>query len=239
MEVVVEAAPGLVAAGWDSASGDLDAAIWISEDGSSWRREALPLPGDERILGATTRDEAVVMVGSSTSEQGDLDAAIWIREGDAWTSIDDDALRGTGDQQIEAVTVSAADEFVAVGWTDTNGEIDAAVWTSSDGQDWDRVSGSGTALTTDGDQRMSSVASAGPNLVAAGTSEVAGPGIDVAIWLSTDGILWELAPAASSGGDGSERIAALVALRPDRVLAAGSRGMGGNHQAAARIARLK
>ena len=76
-----------------------------------------------------------------------------------------------GDQQIEAVTVSAADELVAVGWTDANGEIDAAVWTSSDGRDWVRVAGTGTALTTDGDQRMSSVASAGTTFIAAGTSE--------------------------------------------------------------------
>ena len=238
MEVVVEAVPGLVAAGWDTANGDLDAAMWTSEDGSNWRREAMPLPGDQRILGATTRDAAVIMVGSTTSEQSDLDAAIWVREGDAWTSIDDDALRGPGDQQIEAVTVSAAGGLVAVGWTDTDGGTDAAVWTSSDGRNWDRVASTGTALATDGDQRMSSVASAGTTLVAAGTTEVAGAGTDVAIWLSTDGILWEPASAASSGGDGSERIASLVALGPNRILATGSRGMGGNEQAAARVARL-
>ena len=71
--------------------------------GPSWRREALPLPGDQRILAATMRDEALIMVGSSTSERGDLDAAIWIRTNGAWTSIDDDALRAPGDQQIEAV----------------------------------------------------------------------------------------------------------------------------------------
>jgi hypothetical protein len=85
---------------------------------------------------------------------------------------------------------------------------------------------------------MSSLASAGTTLVAAGTSEVSGAGTDVALWLSTDGTLWERAPAASSVGDGSERIASLVALRPDRILAAGSRGLGGNEQAAAWIARL-
>ena len=238
MEVVVEAVPGLVAAGWDAARGDLDAAIWISKDGSEWRREALPLPGDQRILAATMRDEALIMVGSSTSERGDLDAAIWIRTNGAWTSIGDDALRAPGDQQIEAVTVSDADELVAVGWTDANGEIDAAVWTSIDGRDWVRVADTGTALASDGDQRMSSVASAGTTFIAAGTSKGAGAGTDIAIWLSTDGTLWERSRAASSDGDGSERIASLVTLRPDRILAAGSRGSGGNEQAAAWIARL-
>jgi len=238
MEVVVEAVPGLVAAGWDAARGDLDAAIWISKDGSEWRREALPLPGDQRILAATMRDEALIMVGSSTSERGDLDAAIWIRTNGAWTSIDDDALRAPGDQQIEAVTVSDADEVVAVGWTDANGEIDAAVWTSNDGRDWVRVADTGTALASDGDQRMSSVVSAGTAFIAAGTSKGAGAGTDIAIWLSTDGTFWERSRAASPDGDGSERIASLVTLRPDRVLAAGSRGSGGNVQAAAWIARL-
>ena len=238
MEVVVEAVPGLVAAGWDTARGDLDAAIWTSKDGSEWRREALPLPGDQRILAATMRDEALIMVGSSTSERGDLDAAIWVRENGAWTSIGDVALGAPGDQQIEAVTVSATDELVAVGWTDANGEIDPAVWTSTDGRAWVRVEGSGTALTTDGDQRMSSVASAGTTFVAAGTSGVAGVGTDVAIWLSTDGINWEPAPASDVEGLGTERISSLIALASDGLLAAGSRGQRGNEQAAAWIAQL-
>ena len=237
MEVVVEAVPGLVAAGWDAARGDLDAAIWVSKDGSEWRREALPLPGDQRILAAAMRDEALIMVGSSTSGRGDLDAAIWIRTNGAWTSIGGDALRAPGDQQIEAVTVSAADEVVAVGWTNANGEIDAAVWTSIDGRDWVRVAGT-TALASDGDQQMSSVASAGTTFIAAGTSKGAGAGTDIAIWLSTDGTLWERSRVASSDGDASEEIASLVTLRPDRILAAGSRGSGGNEQAAAWIARL-
>jgi len=184
------------------------------------------------------RDDALIMVGSSTSERGDLDAAIWIRTNGAWTSIDDDALRAPGDQQIEAVTVSDADEVVAVGWTDANGEIDAAVWTSIDGRDWVRVADTGTALASDADQRMSSVASAGTAFIAAGTSKGAGAGTDIAIWLSTDGTLWERSRVASSDGDASEEIASLVTLRPDRILAAGSRGPGGNVRAAAWIARL-
>ena len=85
---------------------------------------------------------------------------------------------------------------------------------------------------------MSSVASAGTTIIAAGTSKGAGAGTDIAIWLSTDGTLWERSRVASSDGDASEEIASLVTLRPDRILAAGSRGSGGNEQAAAWIARL-
>ena len=84
--------------------------------------------------------------------------------------------------------------------------VDALVGVAADGEIEE-------ALATDGDQRMSSVASAGTTFVAAGTKEVAGAGTDIAIWLSTDGVLWEPATAASSGADGSERIASLVALR--------------------------
>ena len=85
---------------------------------------------------------------------------------------------------------------------------------------------------------MSSVTSAGTTLVAGGSSSVAGESSDVAIWLSSDGALWERTPAPPLVDPGNERIVALMALASDRVLAAGSQEQAGNQQAAAWIARL-
>ena len=149
MEVVVVAAPGLVAAGSDAAGADLDVAVWASNDGSGWRRRTLPLPGVQQVRDATTLEEDLFLVGSSTAAGGDLDAAVWVRTGGAWRTIGGEALGGPGDQQIEAI-VSGAFGLVAVGWSDADGDVDAAVWTSDDGGRWDRVAD--TALADGGDQ---------------------------------------------------------------------------------------
>ena len=235
MQVVVVAAPGLVAAGSDASGADLDVAVWASEDGSGWRRRTLPLPGAQQVRDATTLEEDLFLVGSSTAADGDLDAAVWVRTGGAWRTIDGDALGGPGDQQIEAI-VSGAFGLVAVGWSDADGDVDAAVWTSDDGGRWDRVAN--TALADEGDQSMSSVTSAGTTLVAGGSSSVAGGSSDVAIWLSSDGAHWERTPAAPLVDPGNERIVSLMALVSERLLAAGSQEQAGNEQAAAWIARL-
>jgi serine/threonine-protein kinase len=235
MEVVVVAAPGLVAAGSDAAGADLDVAVWASKDGSGWRRRTLPLPGMQQVRDATTLEEDLFLVGSSTAAGGDLDAAVWVRTGGAWRTIGSEALGGPGDQQIEAI-VSGGVGLVAVGWSDADGDVDAAVWASDDGGRWDRVAD--TALADGGDQMMSSVTSAGATLVAGGSSSVAGESSDVAIWLSSDGALWERTPAPPLVDPGNERIVALMALASDRVLAAGSQEQAGNEQAAAWIARL-
>ena len=106
MQVVVAAAPGVVAAGFDtSPDGDLDAAVWSSKDGSGWTRltqAALTGPGDQQIFGATTLDDRLIVVGS-TASGGDLDAAVWVRADGEWTKVDDGSLGGPGDQQIDAI----------------------------------------------------------------------------------------------------------------------------------------
>ena len=136
MQVVVEAAPGVVAAGFDTApEGDLDASVWTSTDGSSWTRltqASLTGPGDQQIFGATTMDDRLIAVGSSASVGGDLDAAVWVRAAGEWTKVDDGSLGGPGDQQIDAV-VAGDTGLVAVGWSASGGNVDAAVWTSADG----------------------------------------------------------------------------------------------------------
>ncbi len=239
MQVVVPAAPGVVAAGFDTApEGDLDAAVWTSKDGASWTRlteASLAGPGDQEIFGATTMGDRLIAVGSSASG-GDLDAAVWVRAAAGWTKVDDGSLGGPGDQQIDAVVASDAG-FVAVGWSASGGNVDAAVWTSADGYAWERVPAS-AVFGGAGDQRMSAVTSVGGTLFAGGSSTKDGRDPDGAVWLSADGIAWERAPVPVMDGTGGQQISSLVSFSANRLLAVGSQDQAGNEQAAAWVAKL-
>jgi serine/threonine protein kinase len=237
MRVVVDATPGVVAAGYEHANGSLDAAIWTSKDGSRWiplTLDSLGGFGDQQILGATTFAEQFVAVGSSTSESGDLDAAVWVRSGGTWTKVTDGSLSGPGDQQIHAI-VAGRTGLVAVGFDTSSGDLDAAVWTSTDGASWDRVPSTDNALDGPGDQTMSTVTPVGEVLAAGGSSSADGSGPDGAIWLSADGSHWERAPGVE--GIGRQRISCLVPVS-DRLLAAGSQERAKDEQAAVWLARL-
>ena len=239
MQVVVEATPGVVAAGFDTSHGGFDAAVWTSKDGSRWIRltlTSLAGPGDQQILGATTLGEQLVAVGSSTSESDDLDAAIWVRSGGTWTEVADGSLGGPGDQQIAAI-VAGGPGLVAVGSDTSGGDLDAAVWTSADGLSWARVP-STSAFGGTGDQTMTTVTWTGAILAAGGASATDEGDPDGAIWLSADGSHWERAPVRALEGPGSHRISSLVPIESDRLLAAGSQVLAKDAQAAVWIARL-
>jgi molecular chaperone DnaK len=129
--------------------------------------------------------------------------------------------------------------LVAVGWAASGGDVDAAVWTSTDGRSWDLVRTADTAFGGAGDQRMSSVTWLGETLVAGGSSTAGGGDPDGAVWLSADGTEWERAWVKAMTGAGRQRISSLVSFDADRLLAAGSRDLSGDEQAAAWIAKLR
>ncbi len=239
MQVVVAATPGVVAAGFDtSPEGDLDAAVWTSKDGSGWTRltqAALAGPGDQQILGATTMDDRLIAAGSSASKDGDLDAAVWVRTAGDWTMVTGGSLGGPGDQQIEAIATNDVG-LVAVGWTASGGNADAAVWTSANGSTWERVPVS-DVFGGAGDQRMSSVTSVGGTYVAGGSSTRDGRDPDGAIWLSADGIAWKHATVPAITGAGGQQISSLVSFASNRLLATGSQDLAGDEQAAAWVAK--
>jgi len=239
MHVVVAAAPRVVAAGFDtSPGGDLDAAVWTSKDGSSWTRltqAAFTGPGDQQILGATTADDRLIVVGS-TASGGDLDAAVWVRAAGEWSSVVDGSLGGPGDQQIDAVVANDTG-LTAVGWNGLRGNVDAAVWTSADGSSWDRVATS-DVFGGAGDQRMVSVTSVGGTLFAGGSSTRDGRDPDGTIWLSADGIAWKRAPVRVMSGAGGQQVGSLISFAANRLLAVGSQDQAGDEQAAAWVAKL-
>ena len=101
------------------------------------------------------------------------DAQSWQRVGHDATIFGDDEY-----QEMYSV-VAGGPGLVAVG-NDT-GRDAAAVWTSSDGQSWQRVEHHEQTFGGDGWQKMSSVVAGGPGLVAVGNDHGRGA---AAVWTS-------------------------------------------------------
>jgi serine/threonine-protein kinase len=226
MHRVVRGPEGLVAVGHMVISESIDARVWKSGDGTDWTSLATASfggPGHEEMFDAAALGAEVFSVGFLTTDASDRDAAIWVESGGGWSRVDQDSLRGPGNQQINAV-LPAGPGLVAVGTDDAGGDLDAAVWTSTDGQTWTRVPHVEATFGGRRAQRMSSLCVFGKAIVAAGYSETAAGDSNGAIWLSSDGTSWtRQGPVASSplGGQGRQRINGLVVLG-SKLIAVGS-----------------
>lgn len=240
MRTVIEAPPGLVAVGHDNSTGSIDAAVWTSADGTTWVRQTSSFfggRGHDDMVGMATFGEELVVVGFETTDTGDRDAAVWLESGGLWNRIEDGSLGGDGNQQMTAV-LAAGPGLVAVGFDDSRGDEDAAVWTSIDGRNWERVP-TGATFDEPGVQIMWALTQVGSALVAGGSSDTPARDTDGAVWLSADGTSWtRLAPASTAaaalGGLGRQRINSLVVFGR-RLLAVGSELGPQSDQAAAWI----
>ena len=111
-------------------------------------------------------------------------------------------LGGSGDQRLLSVT-SGGPGLVAVGYDQSGGFSDAAVWVSSDGLTWDRVPHDESVFGGAGVQEMWSVTSGGPGLVAVGLDRAV-RGADAAVWVSSDGLAWDRLPHDQSAFGGAD-----------------------------------
>ena len=190
----------------------------------SWSR----VPGDEAVFGGeggqamtsvTAGGPGLVAVGTEVSES-DLDAAVWTStDGISWSRVpgDEAVFGGEGGQAMTSVTAGGPG-LVAVGTEVSESDLDAAVWTSTDGISWSRVPGDEAVFGGEGGQAMTSVTAGGPGLVAVGTE---GPikNSDAAVWTSTDGITWSRIPhdEAVFGGGGNQSMTSVTAGGPGLV----------------------
>ena len=193
---VASGGPGLVAVGFDESGGDRNAAVWTSVDGVTWERvqhrpRVFGRAGEQNMYSVTAGGPGLVAVGSDDSA-GDADAAVWTSvDGITWNRVphDDDVFGGPQPQGMRSV-VAGGPGLVAVGYDGSGPDWDAAVWTSVDGETWERVPHLPRVFGGPRHQVMYSVAVAGPGLVAVGydgsTSDVA----VAAVWTSVDGITW-------------------------------------------------
>ncbi len=218
MRRVVPYQSGAVAVGYDRSSG----AVW-NFDGTGWEKRtssSFGRPGHaEEMFGVVASEETLVAVGTDKDlATGDIDpAAWWSTDGEHWNQAS--VPHASGNQKMTTVTVApGGNGFVAVGWTGSGGDRDAAVWKSKDGRAWTPVTDS-TELGGKGRQEMIGVITADGNLVAVGF-EGEGQEQDGAVWTSLDGITWKESTPPQLGGPDVQQIKSVVQVG-DRLFAVG------------------
>jgi hypothetical protein len=108
--------------------------------------------------------------------------------------------------------------LVAVGWDDSRGDEDAAVWTSTDGAHWKRVPHR-PSLGGPGTQEMIGITWSPAGFVAVGEDGPAGA-MDGAAWVSPDGRSWKEQTGPELGGPGIQLMRTVVVFH-GKVLALG------------------
>jgi len=118
-------------------------------------------------------------------------AAVLILPDDAvWKRVQDDALTGRGSQVMNSMIDrqevleegATGPRYVVGGRSSTAGDLDAAVWTSANGERWaSEVLGRGLS----GDQEIAALRRVGRGVLAIGSHD-SGSGKDVAVWRSGD-----------------------------------------------------
>jgi hypothetical protein len=163
---------------------------------------------------------------------GDDDAVVWVKaEGESWIEIEDPAVfGGDGNQAINCVAAGGAG-LVAVGYSFSAEYAGGAVWLSTDGYTWNRVTGGSLAGGT-----LSSVVVTDSGLVAVGW-DWSGVDNSAAVWVSADGYAWSRIPHDDTvfGGVGWQSMSSVTAGGPGLV-AVGEDSSGGDADAAVWVA---
>jgi class 3 adenylate cyclase len=210
MTAVTGGRRGLVAVGWSSSSGDMDAAVWTSSDGSSWKgvagAEELGGVGDQVMNRVAPGGPGLIAVGYEDAGEG-RDGAIWTSsDGLSWDRVRsaDAILGGIGNQEVRSLAGSG-DRLVAVGYDDARGDLDAAAWSSRGGRRWRRVPHAARVFGGPGEQYMNAVTAHRSGFVAVGWDTVH-TSLDAAAWTSSDGTAWERVPQdeVEFGGQGRQ-----------------------------------
>ena len=179
-----------------------DAAVWIADSPSNWTRiddAALGGVGEQQITSVTVFEDLIVAGGFETIN-GDRDARVWISgNGSDWEKIVDPDFGGAGEQTIWSIA-KVDNGLVAGGTTGDSLEVDAAVWHSLDGRNWERAP-TELSFTGPGDQAILTVVGFDDRIFAAGDDY-----LDAAVWVSTDGSTWTLITDAALGGEGEQTI---------------------------------
>jgi hypothetical protein len=198
---------GLIAfgAGEDCCPPQLSPTEWISRDGKTWRRILVPSStfGAGRISAMAAGGPGLVAVGvhfaQGAPKPGPPPPATWFSpDGRTWRG---GVSVGNAFEHAEILNVIAnGDGFVAVGDVQSQGDefspfsIRMAVWQSSDGFHWQRVSDSSPVFQ---DASASVVLHGGEGLVALGAARN-GLGFDSSattiVWTSRDGRVWQRVP---------------------------------------------
>jgi len=150
-----------------------------------------------------------------------------------WVRLEDAAfgMEADGVQAVQSMAL-VGPGLLAVGGDEVGGDFDAAVWTSPDGLAWSRVAHDEEVFGGSGMQLMAAVAAGGPGLVAVG-GDSSGDDVDVAVWVSSDGVTWSRVAQDEEAlvGPDNQR-ATTMAATGFGLVAAGWEGLGEDSDAA-------
>ena len=183
-----------------------DAAVWISTDGVTW--EAIDDPSFKGVAGDDTDgigmfdrtqgmlDVAIGPLGVIAVGTDEASGAIWTSpDGRSWTQVQDDRLSSSPYPLWRII--AGGPGWVAVG---DDGRGNGWVWLSDDGIDWSVITDD--TFSSDrygGPVALYDVVVHGDQLVAVGTiGYLDTPSLRNGVWVSDDGLEWEL--AAPDGG---------------------------------------
>ena len=218
---------GIVAVGFDSAAGDIDAAAWYSVDGLTWERvnrDGFAHEGHEEVQAVLGTPFGFVAAGFEVIGR-EADAAVWTSpDGRSWSRLDDPALGGDGTQRITSLVVGP--EGLVAGGTNFTltrfgvYQLDARVWLSTDGTSWSAVDD--PTFGGEGWQYITSIVSGPDGLVAPGGDLLGRPGEDndAAVWTSPDGHTWTRVVDPDFDAERAQQISA-VATGPGGLIAVG------------------
>jgi len=216
----------LVAVGYATEdNGDQNAAVWTSTDGMHWARQyAGPFggPGAQGVSAAAYDGDRFVGIGTNTLDPGISDALVWrSADGEVWEKVEaqDIALAGNGVQQFRKL-ITTPDGLVAVGWDTRLGTQDAAIWRSSDTENW-----AARVLPEDGIQELWGVTQFDGDLVAVGSETIEGDRMDAAVWRAKPGQDWARIRDPSLQVPGRQAMKAVVST-PSGLIAVGTDSRG-------------
>lgn len=241
ISAVVEGGPGVVAVGGartegvgPSPTGESfhSAGVWVSADGAEWERIT-----DASFVGAPDGEgyESVYMSDVAAGSPGlaavgfDGRGAVWFSaDGVSWRRVPhDDAVFGSNGAELEKI-VWTGSRFVAVGFMVLDdGRSEVVSWVSADGETWTRGSALGPVemFANDplgfGDPRIDLAAWNDAAVVVGSVHLGEEWTYRPAVWVSDDGLLWQLIP--DEGGGSIETIADDAGSAMTSVIAAGDR----------------
>jgi hypothetical protein len=135
MKAIAAGGPGLVAAGWIQPSGSRsqrDAAVWTFDgDWHLVHSSAFAAPGLQEATSVAITRRGILVGGFDSSSS--TDAALWFsRDGTTWQRVPARALRGEGDQSIDAIVGTGQGRALLAGDAASQRLIDedAALWSA-------------------------------------------------------------------------------------------------------------
>jgi hypothetical protein len=164
----------------------LDAVVWLRTRGGTWPSvcDICGGKGHQVAYAAVARRDGSFVVVGNDQRGTNFDAAVWrsLDGGESWQRVAEEDADLTGEHsQVMKAVVDVGDRLVAVGRDGT----DAAVWTSTDSLDWQRVSDAALRAPISF-LEMTSVARLGTRVVAVGREQQQGRRNEAATWISYD-----------------------------------------------------